>query len=574
VGRIWSYFRLAALGGWTLIISASAVIEALLGRSEMRESLVQNWSKGLLKIARVKLDVSFEAPLPDGGCIFVFNHTSLLDIPVCHKGIPKKIRFGAKIELFKIPIFSKAMRVAGALPIARNNLKDVLAVYESARERVKRGECFILAPEGTRQMQEQIGAFKSGPFVLAAQAKCPVVPVVLHGVSSVLPPRGIRLSTRAVHTVKMRILQSESTEGYTDDGRRDLKNRVRERMIVALNELKKSAPSLLLCFWAAGFSGYSVRGQAETTKEMSALLAPQFRLSEEKTLSGFYFGPSRVDLELSPALQWGVKLSAGGPRLIDPLDSSFLQRDSATAPAPSHQEFGIIEAFAHTETSLGKISVGQIPIYHGDESIFHERDLYFPRSLIYQSGLVPLRSQGASYSFEPSAGIWTQTAVFEGVTDSPQDNRYLLASTLGWRDRFGFIGFVSGVYGDSTQLSRRTKIRSALAVLRTRIKGVGFAGQFHYGESDDLYLGSGSITSGHIDVFHRLFSELDLIARFDTMKSPSRQDEESTFGFRWSLDERMSAIHLWAIRRWSSPIEQVDDELRVEWRFSSVPWID
>jgi 1-acyl-sn-glycerol-3-phosphate acyltransferase len=125
------------------------------------------------------------------GFLILFNHSSLLDIPVLYGFFPRPFQFGAKVELFKIPLFGKAMELCGVLPIDRSNRYQVMKIYEGAIARVNNGEVFALAPEGTRQESVELGKFKRGPFEFAYNAKMEVVPTVVAGVLHALPKKSV-----------------------------------------------------------------------------------------------------------------------------------------------------------------------------------------------------------------------------------------------------------------------------------------------------------------------------------------------------------------------------------------------
>jgi 1-acyl-sn-glycerol-3-phosphate acyltransferase len=163
-----------------------------------------------------------------------------MDIPVLYAYFPRSFRFGAKIELFKIPFFGKAMELCGVLPIDRSNRNKVMQVYENAIARVKKGEAFALAPEGTRQKEATLGRFKRGPFEFAINAQMDIVPVVLAGAYDVLPKDGVLINVgRWRRKVIVQILPRVSTKGLTIEQVDGLLENVRSQMdpiYIQLNE--------------------------------------------------------------------------------------------------------------------------------------------------------------------------------------------------------------------------------------------------------------------------------------------------------------------------------------------------
>lgn len=167
---------------------------------------------------------------PSGGAILLFNHTSFFDIFVMVASL-KGLRFGAKIELFKVPFLGGAMRRAGTLPIARNRREEVFKVYEEAKPRFARGDQFALAPEGTRQTEERLGEFKAGPFIFGIQSGVPLVPVVIRGAHGIMPKgRWWPNSDAWKKSVDIYILAPVLTKGKTLEDRQALQQQIRGMM--------------------------------------------------------------------------------------------------------------------------------------------------------------------------------------------------------------------------------------------------------------------------------------------------------------------------------------------------------
>ncbi|MCC6138799.1 MAG: 1-acyl-sn-glycerol-3-phosphate acyltransferase, partial [Bdellovibrionaceae bacterium] len=124
--------------------------------------------------------------------------TSHYDIPVIFYGSPKYSNFGAKSELFNIPVFGRAIRMSGALEIERSNRQKVMRIYKEAELRVANGESFSLAPEGTRRAGfGTLGEFKSGPFFFAVNSKMPIVPMMLVGCEKVVKKHSLFINIGA-----------------------------------------------------------------------------------------------------------------------------------------------------------------------------------------------------------------------------------------------------------------------------------------------------------------------------------------------------------------------------------------
>lgn len=215
-----------------LVLSSLTVliVNFLFNNKKWDDRLVQLWGQISCWMFGVKVKVNGFENVPKGGCVYVFNHTSFFDV-FAMQGALNGFRFGAKIELFKIPVFGFAMRRLGALPIARHKRDEVFKVYEAAQSRIERGEKFALAPEGTRQEEEKLGAFKAGPFVFAINAKAPVVPVVIRGAAAILP-KGHWVPNSDVWTreITIDVLPPVDTLSYDIKDRPVLQEKVRKEM--------------------------------------------------------------------------------------------------------------------------------------------------------------------------------------------------------------------------------------------------------------------------------------------------------------------------------------------------------
>lgn len=164
--------------------------------------------------------------------IFVANHMSWYDVPALSSFLPRA-KFVAKAELFSLPVFGRAMRAVGMVPIERQNRKAAFGAYDEATQRIREGNSVVVFPEGTRGTQYALRPFKKGPFVLAIAAGAPIIPVLVHGTREVIS-RGSML----VHPgrVDIHLLEPVSVEGYGYDERDRLASEVRGRIAAALAE--------------------------------------------------------------------------------------------------------------------------------------------------------------------------------------------------------------------------------------------------------------------------------------------------------------------------------------------------
>ena len=199
-------YAISAYAIWkTLQISAPTVLEAAIGRlsPEVCDQRLSKWSRSLVERAKVDLEIHGSFPR-DRSYIVMSNHQSHFDIPILFCVWPGRLRMVAKIELFKVPIWGKAMRVAGFVPVDRSGTREQSQVaLDLAAQAIAGGTSIWIAPEGTRSPDGRLGKFKKGGFRLALETNTPIVPVALDGSIDIIPKKTtlIRKGARVKVTV-------------------------------------------------------------------------------------------------------------------------------------------------------------------------------------------------------------------------------------------------------------------------------------------------------------------------------------------------------------------------------------
>ncbi|AGH95309.1 lysophospholipid acyltransferase family protein [Pseudobdellovibrio exovorus] len=217
-------FTVIAIGPFVILF------HYIFGNKKIDDALIGFWCRLCCWLSGVKVVVHGRQNIPDEGCLFLFNHSSFFDIFALAGSLPH-LRFGAKAELFKIPIFSQAMRVVGTMPIARNNRDEVYKIYAEAKKRFANKEQFALSPEGGRFHGAKLSSFKAGPFVFAMSAGVPVVPTVIVGAYEALPKGSFLFNKDQLsRTIYIHILEPIRTDIYSEDRRKELQAVVYERM--------------------------------------------------------------------------------------------------------------------------------------------------------------------------------------------------------------------------------------------------------------------------------------------------------------------------------------------------------
>jgi len=183
------------------------------------------WAQSILMVSRVHVSVQGLSNIePDKSYIFMANHQSNFDIPVLLGCLPVQFRWLAKAELFKIPVFGRAMLGAGYVKIDRFNQESAFESIQEAARKMKDGVSVMIFPEGTRSKDGSIRPFPKGGFVIAVDSGVPIVPVVIRGTWSIMAKSSLQINHGQV---EMTLAKPIDTTGYSRETKEELMDRVR-----------------------------------------------------------------------------------------------------------------------------------------------------------------------------------------------------------------------------------------------------------------------------------------------------------------------------------------------------------
>ncbi len=200
--RILSFLNLVCA---TLFLSGVAfAISPFDPEGERVHRIARLWARSVLWAAGISVSVGGREHIASPPYLFMSNHQSALDISVLLACLPP-FKFVAKRELFRIPVFGRAIKKAGYISIDRENPREALKAIEEAAAKMKGGASVLIFPEGTRSADGKLLPFMKGAFSLASRAGVPVAPLAIVGTNRLQPP-GAKVALRkgnvAVHVGK------------------------------------------------------------------------------------------------------------------------------------------------------------------------------------------------------------------------------------------------------------------------------------------------------------------------------------------------------------------------------------
>ncbi|MCG6990199.1 MAG: 1-acyl-sn-glycerol-3-phosphate acyltransferase [Gemmatimonadetes bacterium] len=224
--------RVALVAVPLTILYASRLIWASWRRSatlrRLSDDYPRRWSGHLLRAAGTRVElVGGEVIDPGRAQILVANHVSWFDILAVAASLPGSVRFIAKKELTKVPLFGRAWQAAGHIPIDRHDRNSAMDSLEVARRRLEEDRpTVVFFPEGTRSPTGELRGFKKGAFILAIQTGVEVVPAAILGSREVMPKGSWRIRTG--RTIRVRLGAPIPVDGLTIDDRDVLMGRARD----------------------------------------------------------------------------------------------------------------------------------------------------------------------------------------------------------------------------------------------------------------------------------------------------------------------------------------------------------
>jgi len=132
-----------------------------------------------------------------GPLIVVSNHLSRADPPIIGAGIPRRIVFMAKEELFHSPLMALVVKGFGAFPVRKQGAdRDAL---RQAQEVLEKGLALGVFPEGTRSKTAVLQPGMLGAAFIALRTGAPVLPVGIYGTEGLNAARLLRHPAITLH---------------------------------------------------------------------------------------------------------------------------------------------------------------------------------------------------------------------------------------------------------------------------------------------------------------------------------------------------------------------------------------
>ena len=157
-------------------------------RSYIMHNIYRTWMIIFFFFTGIKLRIKGRENFKPGeNYVVVFNHNSMMDVPVSVPFMPGANKTIAKIEMAKIPVFGMVYK-RGSVLVDRKNEESRKASYLKMREVLDMGLHMCIYPEGTRNKTSQpLQRFHSGAFRLSFDSGKSILPALIFNTTTALP---------------------------------------------------------------------------------------------------------------------------------------------------------------------------------------------------------------------------------------------------------------------------------------------------------------------------------------------------------------------------------------------------
>lgn len=197
------------------------------------DAAIRLWADLILRTSQVRTQVRGLEHLPSGNFVLCVNHQSNFDALVLFRHIERHMRFVAKAQLRKVPIFGFALERAGNIFVERSGTSTDKEKLNEAVRAVRERVSVVFFAEGTRSDDGILKPFKKGAAIMALEAQVPLVPAAVAGTHLILQKGSIAIHPRPAALV---IGPPIETSGLSVEAREAITERAHAEVARLLDE--------------------------------------------------------------------------------------------------------------------------------------------------------------------------------------------------------------------------------------------------------------------------------------------------------------------------------------------------
>ncbi|MCJ7587799.1 MAG: 1-acyl-sn-glycerol-3-phosphate acyltransferase [Candidatus Aminicenantes bacterium] len=219
---IWAVALPVFTAGCVLVWSASFVLG---GR--VLERLIKTSCRVVLAACGIRIRVRGRENVAAGRpYIVMMNHVNFFDPLVLLAGFPGMARGVEEESHFRWPVYGATIRRLGVIPISRKDRARAITSLKRAAAwiRSRPDYSFVILPEGTRTLNNKLGPFKRGGFLLALETGLDILPIMQTGAFRIARKGSLLIRPGRI---ELSIEPAVSPAGYSRDTVADFAGRVR-----------------------------------------------------------------------------------------------------------------------------------------------------------------------------------------------------------------------------------------------------------------------------------------------------------------------------------------------------------
>ncbi|MGH8013715.1 MAG: lysophospholipid acyltransferase family protein [Candidatus Binataceae bacterium] len=223
---LWGVIATILVVFYTAVLAPIAAVVAFYNHGHPVTIVARIWTWLIFRTTAVTIDLQgLENIAGLDRFVMVANHQSFFDIFAILRIIPREVRFIAKRELTRIPVFGFAMRKSGNIIVDRKAGGQAIRRSLAA---VRDGYSICVFAEGKRYLDNRVHQFEEGAAWLAIATQLPCVPAAISG-SNAIMPRGAKFVVPG-RTMRVSLGKPIPTLGLKGANRGELTRQLEERV--------------------------------------------------------------------------------------------------------------------------------------------------------------------------------------------------------------------------------------------------------------------------------------------------------------------------------------------------------
>ena len=179
------------------------------------------------------LKIKGNVPLKENGpYLYLFNHQSVFDAFMIVASARHYFTGVGAVEQFSYPVWGFLAKKYGLITIERKTIHSAIGSLTEVENALKNGVSAMIAPEGTRTLTGELGAFKKGAFHVAKNTGITIIPVGLVGAFEAKNKNDWRVRPGVLSTI---FGDPITKKEYEDLSIEDLRDLVRSKILELTN---------------------------------------------------------------------------------------------------------------------------------------------------------------------------------------------------------------------------------------------------------------------------------------------------------------------------------------------------